>query len=58
MVAQPERGTEVAAGSDKPAATYWLCDPCHRGARTLIALWEPRCPYCGRKYQPELQRPA
>jgi hypothetical protein len=30
-----------------------VCDPCERSSRTLISLREPKCPYCGRKYEDE-----
>jgi hypothetical protein len=35
-----------------------VCDPCKGSSRTLISLWEPKCPYCGRKYRDELRTPA
>jgi hypothetical protein len=57
--------SSVAAG-EKLAATPagWECScgtaqPKHPGAatpvRTLVALREPWCPFCGQKYRPEFE---
>jgi hypothetical protein len=38
-----------------PPPGIWVCDPCGDSARTLISLREPKCPFCGRKYQADLR---
>jgi hypothetical protein len=41
-----------------PPTGCWVCDPCKGSSRTLVSLWEPKCPYCGRKYRDDLRAPA
>jgi hypothetical protein len=55
-VVDREEGEGWARSGTPPG--YWVCDPCGDSARTLISLREPRCPFCGRKYQDELRSTA